>query len=175
LELNLKAGQSVRKRIKLLTEEQAVANRRSVKKLAEERRRARLQLRLARERAVSARRKKKKALMVSGWATLGAGIATGVVSILFGALSEVESNKVEKAERDTYWTDVRPNWRRADTYRNVAYYTAGIAGGLVVTGAVLLAVGYRIKEKPLAKEGKGVSVTPAVGPGKAAVSLTFSF
>lgn len=189
VELKLKAGQSVTRRIKLLRPEQAAATRRIVTKIRAEKRKIqtekkKIQLKLELERRTSARKERRirRALHLAGWANLGAGLAVAALGGLFGILFQVEADKVEKAGTNRTWTDVKKHFDLGNYYKRGMVIGLGIGGALAVGGGVLLTLRYLRKEKPVAKTHPtpstpkpAVSALPAFGPGRLGLNVKVDF
>lgn len=173
IEVTFKPGEGITQRVKMLTEQEAVASRKAfqeeqAKRAAEEKARRDAEEKLARERTQSQQKRAqtKKSLRSAGFALLGVGLAAGVVGATFGGLSVVETNKVENAAAGTSWTDLSKHYDHASTYGLVGWIAGGAGAALVVTGAILAAVG---------RGGSEVVVAPLVAPGGGGVSFAGGF
>ncbi len=181
-----RAGQNLTRRVKLLTEQLALAKRRLVQEL-QARKRA-VQERLARARAQNRRRRQRlrKALKVSGWTAVGVGLAAGIVAGVLGGLYQREVRALESTQ-DQYWLD-GPSARKslADRYKFGFYASVGVGGALLITGTVLAILGARIRltgperhpstgTSTSTSTGTTILLTPVLGPRSAGASLQLRF
>ena len=179
LEISLKAGESATRLVKLLTEEEAVANQRLVQRLAEERRAAQERLQRAQEEEQRRRTRTKRTLTAAGWTSLSVGVAALATGGTFAYLAQREAQKVEDARNQgKYWDEVSGAYDRSRTYRVVGYVGLATGGVLAITGGVLLGVAQGGAEKAPAAPPKTAGLTgvaPAVGPGGAGLVVTGRF
>ncbi|MFC1482543.1 hypothetical protein ACFL51_01925 [Myxococcota bacterium] len=121
-----------------------------------------------------------KGKRVAGWIGVGLGVALGGLAAAFGGLASNERSVVENADVGTAWnSDIRDHDKRFRSYRTGAYISAGVGAAALVTGTVLLILGYstRRPERSTAstKTSTSVSVAPAIMPGGASLSLDLRF
>jgi tetratricopeptide (TPR) repeat protein len=139
VEVVLKPGDAITRRVQLLTEDEAAATKRAVL-AAEARRRAALE----QEWQTNARLERtRRILRRSGWSAVGVGLATVVTGGVFGIVAARESSKVEGAAFGTVWDAVKPNYKHAETYRQVMYYGVGIGAGVAIAGGIVAVWSYR--------------------------------
>jgi tetratricopeptide (TPR) repeat protein len=165
IEVTLRAGELLARRIELLTEEEAVRRRRDVQQIEAQRRAAIERLQLAEEQARRRRERNLRLLRTSGWSVIGVGAAAVLTGSVFGLLARHEGAAVSAAATDTLWREVSGHYRRAEAYHDTFVYA--VSGGAVVAaaGAVLLYFGRRG-----ATHERSVLV-PALGPGTAGFVL----
>jgi tetratricopeptide (TPR) repeat protein len=177
VEINLKAGDALTQRVKLLTEEEGAATKRAVQ-AAEARRLAALE---EERRTKEKLRRTRTILRTSGWVAVGTGVVVAVTGGIFGGLSLSESSKVEGAPKDTQWVDVKSHYQNADTYRKILYYGTAIGGGVALAGAILVGWSYRsaaAERRPEGGEpaaGARVTALPYAGPQSAGFLLAGQF
>jgi hypothetical protein len=172
IEVTLRAGDAVVRRVGLLTEDEAAATKRAVQ-AAE----ARRLVAFERERQTKEKlQRTRRILRVSGWAAVGTGAAVAITGAIFGGLSLRESSTVEDAPRGTLWPTVKGSFQNADTYRKVCYYGTGIGAGVAVAGAVLVGWSYRGavgERRPATLER--LSATPFAGPQQVGLAVAGRF
>jgi tetratricopeptide (TPR) repeat protein len=179
LEISLRAGDSATRLVRLLTEEEAVANQRLVQRLAEERRTAQERLQRAQAEEQRRRRRSTRTLTAAGWTSLGLGVAGLAAGGTCAYLSQREARKVEDARlTGAYWHEVSGAYDRSKTYRVASYVGLATGGALAITGGVLLVVARRGAERAPVAPARTAGVTgaaPAVGPGGAGLVVTGRF
>lgn len=143
IEIALGAGESVTKRIRLLTEDEGASTRRAVKRAEEERRAAEERLRQADEASRRRREHARWRLRTSGWIVASVGVASLLTAAVLGGLAVGEWATVSAAEPGTKWIDVRDNFDRAVSYGIECYATIAAGGALAVAGSVLIGLGYQ--------------------------------
>ena len=182
LTLRLEPGQNATERLRLLTEEEAAATQRVVQQAEAKRRAAQARLRAEQEEYRQRRETLREGLQISGWTSLGLGLAGGAVAGIFGLLSASEADAVESAgPEDTWVGEIADHHERAETYRTTAYWAVGVGGVLTVAGAVLTGVGYSISvpergsPKSEGQPATSAQLLPAMGPERAGLLLRVAF
>jgi tetratricopeptide (TPR) repeat protein len=166
VQVTVKAGETASRRVTLLTEEEALSNRRSVQKLAEERRQAEEGLQRAQAAEAQRRASGRRQLRLWGWTALGTGAASLILGATFAGLSQREADRVDALGRQgaSTWDQASGHYDRAASYRYAAWGL--IASGAVVatTGVVLLQLSRR-QDRERAPRTPPVGVTAAIQPG----------
>jgi len=173
IEVNLRAGEALSRRVELVLEEEAV-KRRAAALLEAQRRAAQERLQRAAEAERRRQQRTRRLLRTSGWLTLGVGLTTATLGGCFGLLARSEYSAVADAGRDQLWRDVSPNYDRGETYRQVFFYGLGIGGALAIGGGVLMALGYRGERRSRAGP-QPLTALPAVGTREAGVLVVGRF
>jgi tetratricopeptide (TPR) repeat protein len=173
LEVILKPGDAITRRVQLLTEDEGAATKRAVL-AAEARRRAALEQEMQTKEKLQ---RTKRTLRYTGWSAAGVGLATAIVGGAFGIAAGHENSKVEGASFGTVWTTVKPNYNRAETYRQVMYYGVGIGVGVAIAGGIMAAWSYRGSgNEPTPPRPAGrLTATPFLGARQVGLGLSGQF
>lgn len=113
--------------------------------------------------------RKRKVMRISGFALVGVGAGALIGGAVVGSLAQTDRDKAfDRDEADSlvarqYYLD------KSKTKALTADVLYGVGGALLLTGVVLVAVGYT-KPKP-----QRLAVTPSFGPGGAGVDLRLRF
>jgi tetratricopeptide (TPR) repeat protein len=110
--------------------------------------------------------RKRKALRGAGFGVLGVGAAVLIGGAVAGGLAQGDSNKAEEAADPSAGQDLLASSQTKALAADVMY---GIGGALLLTGVILVAVGY---SKPKTQR---VALTPSFGPRGAGVDLRLRF
>jgi hypothetical protein len=158
-------GLRVRRRVELLTPEQAVKASRHFRAEQERKRRLQLELR-AGQKSIERRA---RLFRISGYTVGGVGLAALITGGVLGALAGQSAERVETAKGGTPWSDVKEDYDRHGTYRTGAYVTLGVGAGLLALGAAGVIYGYLSPRR----ERDTPRVSLRVGPSRAGLSLSF--
>jgi tetratricopeptide (TPR) repeat protein len=170
IELSLRAGETITRRVTLVTEEEGAATRRVVK-LAEERRLATEErLRRSEEETRRKQLRSRSILRNTGWATIALGVAALVTGGALGIASRVESDRVEGAAPGTPWNDLSGDYDRAASDRVGSYVTAAVGGALVAAGGILVGLSRRG-----AAAERRATLLPAPAAGVAGSTIQWTF
>jgi len=176
IEIKLEAEQAVTKRVQLITQAEAMAQRQEFKKAEALRRAAEERLRRERQEAVRRRTKTRRILRTSGWVALGAGTLGAVAAGTFGGLNLYESSKVEDGPRDWLWRgDARPHYQRAETYRTLFYGATAVGVIGLGTGVGLLLYAGREETAEPRPSPATTMFVPMLGPTGTGFAVTGRF
>lgn len=114
-------------------------------------------------------KRKKKTLRVAGFAVLGVGAGALIGGAVAGGLAQSDFNRAEPGP-DVTPADSQDLLAGAKTKALAADVLFGVGGALVLTGVILVAVGFT---KP--KTSSRVALTPSFGPRGGGVDLRLRF
>lgn len=110
--------------------------------------------------------RKRKTLRGAGFGVLGVGAAALIGGAVAGGLAQGDANAAEEAASPSESQDLLSNSQTKALAADIMY---GVGGALVLTGVILVAVGY---SKPKTQR---VAFTPSFGPRGAGVDLRLRF
>jgi len=183
-----RAGQNLTRRVKLLTEQLALAKRRLVRELQARKHAAQARLARAKAKELLRRQRLRKTLKISSWTAMGVGLVAGIAAGVLGGLYQREVRSLESSW-DQDWLDGPSDHQAlADRYKIGFYTSLGVGGAMLITGTVLAILGARIKlagQERLPSPGPGkdasagssttLTLSPIIGPKSAGASLHLRF
>jgi tetratricopeptide (TPR) repeat protein len=103
------------------------------------------------------------------WITGGAGVASVVVALAFGADGKAQQDKLDQHKGEPYTKELNDIYLRGQRDNKLAAGFGVVGGALVVTSVVFFFLDAR-SEKPAA-----VTIAPAIGPGLAGAAAVWRF